>query len=161
MSFCGCIGAESRDVQLLQARLFPASPERPATAFTFDLLDTCEELALQGKVNVYDIYNAIINKTGKDGKHPIVSYTSSPGILTNGFTQNKYKDLCLVMRVWRHLLMLKRAGRGHDPSGANGTKPGELCVECPCCPHPGRNLPDDWMDQPLDRKYDCLPHGLH
>jgi len=40
--------------------------------------------------------------------------------------------------------MLKRAGRGQDPEGAGATAQGELAVECPACPHPGRNLPDDW-----------------
>jgi hypothetical protein len=41
-------------------------------------------------------------------------------------------------------MVLKRAGRGHDPEGIGGTSPGSLTVECPACPHPGRNLPDDW-----------------
>ena len=40
--------------------------------------------------------------------------------------------------------MLKRAGQGQDPAGANATAPGELAVECPACPHPGRNLPESW-----------------
>ena len=41
-------------------------------------------------------------------------------------------------------MALKRAGRGHDPQGISGTSQGELMVECPACPHPGRNLPSDW-----------------
>lgn len=41
-------------------------------------------------------------------------------------------------------MVLKRAGRGHDPEGIGATSPGSLTVECPACPHPGRNLPDDW-----------------
>jgi len=52
------------------------------------------------------------------------------------------------MRLWRHLLMLKRAGRGHDPAGIDATSQGELAVECPACPHPGRNLPEDWKLAP-------------
>lgn len=40
--------------------------------------------------------------------------------------------------------MLKRAGRGQDPAGPSATSEGELTVECPACPHPGRNLPDGW-----------------
>ena len=44
--------------------------------------------------------------------------------------------------------MLKRGGRAHDPAGAGATKEGELTVECPACPHPGKNLPDDWKDSP-------------
>lgn len=41
-------------------------------------------------------------------------------------------------------MALKRAGRGHDPSGIDGTPPGSLVVECPACPHPGQNLPIGW-----------------
>jgi hypothetical protein len=40
--------------------------------------------------------------------------------------------------------MLKRAGRGQDPVGVAATTQGGLAVECPACPHPGCNLPDDW-----------------
>jgi hypothetical protein len=43
--------------------------------------------------------------------------------------------------------MLKRAGRGQDPAGASATAPGELAVECPACPHPGRNLPEGWESE--------------
>lgn len=41
-------------------------------------------------------------------------------------------------------MMLKRAGRGHVPEGIDKTSPGKLALECPACPHPGKNLPDDW-----------------
>ena len=43
-------------------------------------------------------------------------------------------------------MTLKRAGRGHDPEGVENTPPGNLTVECPACPHPGRNLPENWRD---------------
>jgi hypothetical protein len=43
-------------------------------------------------------------------------------------------------------MALKRAGRGQDPLGVEGTAQGELAVECPACPHPGRNLPDNWRE---------------
>lgn len=43
--------------------------------------------------------------------------------------------------------MLKRAGHGQDPAGVNATGQGELALECPACPHPGRNLPEGW-DRP-------------
>jgi hypothetical protein len=53
-----------------------------------------------------------------------------------------------MIREWRNLKMLKRAGRGHDSSGVNGTQEGECTVLCPACPHPGKNLPPDWRDAP-------------
>ena len=49
-----------------------------------------------------------------------------------------------MVREWKHLKMLKRAGRGHDPTGVLGTKQGELVVQCPACPSPGINIPDNW-----------------
>ena len=47
----------------------------------------------------------------------------------------------LMIRQWRHLKMLKRAGRGHDPTGRSGTWQGSCAVLCPACPHPGKNVP--------------------
>ncbi|KAI0037592.1 hypothetical protein FA95DRAFT_1614058 [Auriscalpium vulgare] len=44
--------------------------------------------------------------------------------------------------------MAKRGGRVHDPQGIAATAVGELVVDCPACPHPGRNLPEDWQDAP-------------
>ena len=37
--WCCCLGAPDKPVQLFQMHLFPASLERPETAFTFDVLD--------------------------------------------------------------------------------------------------------------------------
>ncbi|KAG1726729.1 uncharacterized protein EDB91DRAFT_1061499 [Suillus paluster] len=54
---------------------------------------------------------------------------------------------------WRHLKILKRSGRGHDPSGIDGTAEGECAVLCPACPHPGKNLPADWKDAPRQWLY--------
>lgn len=59
----------------------------------------------------------------------------------------------LAVREWRHLKLLQRAGRGHDPAGIEGTEEGSLAVECPACPQPGRNLPDGWEKAPPDRQY--------
>ena len=33
-----------------------------------------------------------------------------------------------MIRMWRHLKLLKRGGRAHDPSGTGGTEKGELAV---------------------------------
>ena len=43
-------------------------------------------------------------------------------------------------------MSLKRTGCGHDLEGIGNTPPGSLTVECPACPHPGRNLPENWRD---------------
>lgn len=51
-----------------------------------------------------------------------------------------------AFRLWRNMMAWKRAGRGHDRTGIDGTSAGELVVECPACPHPGKNLPNNWQD---------------
>jgi hypothetical protein len=57
-----------------------------------------------------------------------------------------------MVREWRHLKLLKRSGRGHDPAGVEATVAGECAVICPACPQPGRNLPDDWRDAPWEKR---------
>lgn len=61
-----------------------------------------------------------------------------------------------MVREWRHLKMLLRAGRGNDPAGVKSTKRGELAVLCPACPQPGLNLPDGWEDAPPEKRYVLL-----
>lgn len=58
-----------------------------------------------------------------------------------------------IIREWRHVKMTKRAGRGHDPMGIEGTSLGELAVPCRSCPHPDINLPSDWEEAPETTRY--------
>ncbi|KAK7017025.1 hypothetical protein VNI00_018752 [Paramarasmius palmivorus] len=59
--------------------------------------------------------------------------------------ENRYDSFRRAVREWRHLKSLKRGGRGNDGSRTiEETKPGELAVQCPACPHPGINLPSGW-----------------
>lgn len=131
VTFCDCIGAPSRAVQLLRIGWYPATVLRPRTVFTFDVLSTFQELNLQGKTTVHDWYHTLLRKT--DGA---------------GLGSDMYgeKEMARVVRQWRNLMALKRGGRAHDPSGVSGTALGALAVECPACPQPGRNLPVDWKD---------------
>lgn len=57
-----------------------------------------------------------------------------------------------VTREWRHIRMLKRAGRGHDPDGIGGTKLGECALLCPACPQPGKNMAPNWEDAPEEKQ---------
>jgi hypothetical protein len=47
--------------------------------------------------------------------------------------------------------MMKRAGHGHDPAGIASTAMGAAALLCPACPHPGKNLPDDWRNAPKEK----------
>ena len=43
--------------------------------------------------------------------------------------------------------MLQRSGRVFEAMTRTAINEGDLAIECPACPHPGRNLPDDWMSR--------------
>uniref|UniRef100_A0A0W0EZV3 CxC2-like cysteine cluster KDZ transposase-associated domain-containing protein n=1 Tax=Moniliophthora roreri TaxID=221103 RepID=A0A0W0EZV3_MONRR len=59
----------------------------------------------------------------------------------------------VMVHEWRHIKLGQRAGQGHDPSGLAGTKNGSTAVLCRACLHPDINLPDDWKQAPLSRRW--------
>jgi len=67
--------------------------------------------------------------------------------------KDRYQEFLRMLRMWRHLHLLKRGGRAHDPTGAEGTAPGELAVRCPACPYPDINLPANWTSAPKDLEF--------
>ncbi len=155
--FCECLDDSDEFtytwVQVFRQGWFPATTNRPATAFMFRMLNTFQELNFQGKTSLYDYWKSLECITDNSGRGPSLVSTSYLHYLTTQIIliyvpQNRYKQVSHVVRLWRHLTALKRAARGHDPSGPEGTKEGDLAVECPACPHPGKNLPDDWESAP-------------
>lgn len=58
-----------------------------------------------------------------------------------------------MVREWRFIKQMKRAGQGHHPDGIGATKPGACAVLCPACPHTGKNLPDGWENAPSEIRY--------
>lgn len=58
--------------QLLRMKWYPASLDRPKTAFTFDLLDTYHKLALQGKLSVHDFFAAVMQKSDNCGRRKVI-----------------------------------------------------------------------------------------
>ncbi|KAJ7120481.1 hypothetical protein C8R43DRAFT_1136866 [Mycena crocata] len=137
VDFCACERREPFHIQLLRRQWFPASQEIPKTAATFRCLRYFLILTHQAKTTMYDFYGALEKATDGAGRKP----------------PNRYSAFLRMVREFRHLLMLKWAGRGHDPVGVNGTKPGGLAVRCPACPRPGVNLPEDWEKAPPEIKW--------
>lgn len=71
VQFCTCEDSPSwleHYRQLLRNQWYPASYDRPQTAFTFDLLDSFHKLSLQGKLNLYDFYLSTMQKTDNCGR---------------------------------------------------------------------------------------------
>lgn len=77
VDFCDCRtnGVVHQRTQLLRARWFPATFNRPKTVFSFDCLDLFHELTLQGKTPLYDFYHTILHMTDNLELHKtVVSY---------------------------------------------------------------------------------------
>ena len=58
VAFCGCatdVEGLSFQVQLLRSRLFPATTDKPKTAFTFSSLDLLANLSV-GKLSAHNFY---------------------------------------------------------------------------------------------------------
>ncbi|KAJ7448160.1 hypothetical protein FB451DRAFT_1343347 [Mycena latifolia] len=144
VDYCGCNEEflhGDHYVQLLRRGFYPATVHEPQTAATFELLNFFHAQTLQAKTTMYDFYVTLEKLTDNTGVKP----------------PNRYSEFLRMTRQWWHLLLLKRAGRGHDPSGVDRTQPGECAVLCPACPRPGVNLPEGWENaSPEDRFLYCL-----
>ncbi|KAJ6500304.1 hypothetical protein DFH09DRAFT_1375882 [Mycena vulgaris] len=122
VDFCNCSTAQPHDIQLLPA--------------TFRVLRRYHLMALESKCSGSEFYNSIARETDNTGTEPV---------------RDRYDEFLRMAREWRHLQMLKRAGRGHDPYGVVATRAGECALLCPACPQPGMNLPDNWKETPKEK----------
>ncbi|KAG1725918.1 hypothetical protein EDB19DRAFT_1897703 [Suillus lakei] len=125
LDFCGCTTSQTHMKQLLQAGWFPSTSTDPRMAATFRVLHHYHILSFKSKVSAYEFYHSL----------------------------DRYESFMCMVREWRHLVMLKRSGRGHDPGGVAGTSEGQCAVLCPACPQPGKNLPDNWQDAPKAKSW--------
>ncbi|KAJ2935945.1 hypothetical protein H1R20_g1150, partial [Candolleomyces eurysporus] len=140
LDYCGCGDSSKGQVeQLLERRLYPATVVNPKTAATFRVLELFELLQYESKLSTYEFYQAVSRLTDNTGLQGI---------------KDRYPTLLRLVHQWRHLKMLKRSGRGHDPfRGASETRPGECALLCPPCPHPGINLPEGWENVNREHRY--------
>ncbi|KAJ7086807.1 hypothetical protein B0H15DRAFT_923109 [Mycena belliarum] len=148
VDFCGCGDGHApgqRSMQLLRMLWYPSTDAVPQTAATFRVLEMFHIMTLQGKVTTYDFYSGLEKLTDNTGMTRM---------------KDRYKSFMRMMREWRHVTMLKRAGRGNDGTRPVAqTHPGELAVKCPACPRPGINLPEDWAKAEGTRR-EQLMHTL-
>ncbi|PPQ76759.1 hypothetical protein CVT24_012280 [Panaeolus cyanescens] len=136
--FCGCDQTQPHYIQLLRRRFYPATQQIVKTCASFELLDQLHVLSLTTQSSTWDFYRGLEMMTDATGL---------------GTPSSRYRILMRMLGQWRHLQMLKRAGRCHDPEGVEATKPGQLCVQCPSCPYPGINLPADWTSISDDKRF--------
>nr|GAT48004.1 predicted protein [Mycena chlorophos] len=133
VDFCGCHRCkDSHHAQLLRRRWYPATSDQPRTCFTFVGFDAAHAMSLTSKATLFAHYESLEWLTDGSGEKPT----------------DRYKAALRILREYRHLLTLKRAGRGHERGGVLATSSGELALRCPACPRPGVNLPENWQEAP-------------
>jgi hypothetical protein len=127
--------------------MFPATAVDPRTAATFRVLETFQMLSFTAKSSAYEYMASLRRRTDNTGldQIPVMHWSfclDLPLLMLD--PQDRYHEFLRMVHEWRHLRLMKRSGRGHDPSGIKGTQLGEGAVLCPACPQPGINLPDNW-----------------
>ncbi|KAJ6529050.1 hypothetical protein DFH09DRAFT_1412508 [Mycena vulgaris] len=135
--YCNCGKGPSFAVQLLRMRWLPSTGGLPRTAATFNVLRLYHLLSLESKCSMGEFYKSLVRLTNNVGEPPTT----------------RYQEFINMTRIWRNLQMLKRAGRGHETNGIAQTKPGACALECPACPHPGKNIPKNWKDVPTEKGF--------
>ncbi|KAJ7817065.1 hypothetical protein B0H13DRAFT_426053 [Mycena leptocephala] len=138
LDFCGCGLGGLPTTQLLRASLWAATTTSPRTAATFAVLRRFQLLSFESKCGAYEFYQSLARESDN------IRYKKS---------KNRYAEFLRMTKQWRHIRMLKRFGRGHDPLGITNTKEGECALLCPACPHPGKNLPLGWKDVPVEKQF--------
>ncbi|KAJ7898272.1 hypothetical protein B0H14DRAFT_2332228 [Mycena olivaceomarginata] len=142
LDYCGCGRGGHPTVQLLRAQLWPATTTSPKTAATFAVLRQYHLLSFESKCSALEFYQSLARQTDNLGSKR-----------RKRLKRDRYQGFLRMTREWRHVRMLKRAGRGHDPKGLSNTKPGECALLCPACPQPGRNLAPHWENAPKDKQF--------
>ncbi|KAG1725657.1 hypothetical protein EDB19DRAFT_1897750 [Suillus lakei] len=138
LDFCACGTMQTHVKQLLRSRLFPATVTDPKTAATFGVLEQYHLLSFESKASAFEFYQALARLSNNTGMDP---------------PKDRYPTFLRIVHEWRILKLLKRFARGHCPDGVVTTEPGQCAVLCPACPHPGKNLPEDWKNASLDKQW--------
>ncbi|KAG1836783.1 hypothetical protein DFJ58DRAFT_719005 [Suillus subalutaceus] len=120
--YCHCPGALSRDMQLFQAGVFPASFTRLKTAFTFAVLDDFLLDNLECGTSAMNYYSKIHRLTSSI--FPLM-------------VPDHYRELMRAARQWRQCKLYKWHGLAHKD---DQPKDGDLALFCPACPQLGINL---------------------
>ena len=146
LNFCGCTHAQIHTIQILQHGWYPAMVNQPKTAATFQVLECFHLVTFKSKASPYEFYYSLAQETNN-----IATY----------IIKDHHMAFLRMVWQWRHLVMLKRAGCGHDPPGVSDTSQGRCVAICPACPQPGKNLPTNWKSAPEDERYELLSIYFH
>ncbi|KAM6489836.1 hypothetical protein JOM56_014648 [Amanita muscaria] len=138
LDFCHCEKRKEHVIQLLRYGLYPATVHAPSTAATFRVLERFHILSFESKCSAQEFYRSLARETDNAGL---------------SIVRDRYTEFLRVIRQWRHLKMLKRAGRGHVLNGSMNSEDGCCAVLCPACPQPEKNLEHGWENAPPDERW--------
>lgn len=140
-AFCGCfktcVDDNNTYLQLFRARLFPATHQRPRTVVTFACLNDAHLLGNQGKLTASDYYLTLVRLSDNtDLNPPKVSFSVKlrPRNDPDTSYQRKFEEFARVLRLWRHLKLLKRAGVVFVSGGVTSAPAGTCALNCLACP---------------------------
>ncbi|TFK60098.1 hypothetical protein BDN72DRAFT_779845 [Pluteus cervinus] len=138
VDFCGCYEGANRAIQVLRYGWFPATPRQPRTAATLMVLRHFQMHSFESKCSGFEFYQSLTRLGDNTGIRP---------------ARDRLRSFMTMIREYRHIKTLKRAGRAYDERGIIGTKPGECAVLCSACPQPGRNMPAGWDTRPEKERW--------
>ncbi|KAL1658094.1 hypothetical protein GGF50DRAFT_67967, partial [Schizophyllum commune] len=137
--FCGCgRGAQHTRQQLMRVGWWPGTAKNPQTCASIACLRQFHKLNACSKISVHEFYRSIERLTDNTGTQIIT---------------DKRRVFGSMVTQFRHATMLRRFGRGHANDGVDTTPLGALAFNCRACPHPGRNLPNNWRTVSPDKRF--------
>lgn len=71
LDYCGCTSAKDSTIQLLCAKLYPATIQAPKITATFNLLKFFHLLTFESKASAFELYHTLARKTDNTGIHRI------------------------------------------------------------------------------------------
>ncbi|KAI6094048.1 hypothetical protein EV401DRAFT_1807140, partial [Pisolithus croceorrhizus] len=136
---CQCMNAESYHKQLLCAKLYPSTFDKPSMVFTFLVLDDFLRDNVECRMSGMNYYSKLCQVTSSVFPHlvPVRSHSSQS-------MRQLIGELLWVAWQWHLLKLLKWSG--YQGNSKHSTK-GDLALWCVACPQPGINLsPQDNLD---------------
>ncbi|VDB94418.1 unnamed protein product [Peniophora sp. CBMAI 1063] len=138
VEFCQCDGHASEDQQLIQyGGLYPASQDRPSTAFTLQFLE-------------YRHVDDVICKTSPQAHMKKLRRCTEPN--DPRLAPNRYPEMLVASRQFVAVKNLIDFGYASQPSsGSRDPSPGGLVWKCIVCPRKTpdfNNLPKAWENNP-------------
>ncbi|KAJ7022283.1 hypothetical protein C8F04DRAFT_1194592, partial [Mycena alexandri] len=158
LSFCGCDSRVEHRQQLERACLWPATSVDPQTCATFNAIRLFEMQNCLGKISVYDFVRSLELLSNNDGMETVRKREVDENGREEKAPPDRRRAFRAIVRQYRMMELHKRAGRGHENSGVNGTRQGELAEpRCRMCPIPEVNIPEDydkinWDKEPEDQR---------